>query len=283
MEDEARPPAATAREELVSENGLSLNGFSSNGLSSNGLSSNGLSSNGLSSNGLQSAAFSTWFNANLGSADAVMHYVVLCAAPFGATRTWTNPSTGVQHVWFGWLGLATSWAAGSAASQAEQQIISACLAAHVNRFGSYVPISVQGTSAQGVPIPVLSGELTLFSKKEGCFFGNVFNGEGVWVGDDTTLTPDLSTTRCAGGGMAFDCTPVAWAGKCASLCTTPKDATAYASCSINGKTYSAITTRLLTSSIYRCGDGFCQTSESCGTKEGTKRWSDCALDCGECD
>jgi hypothetical protein len=137
---------ATAGQALVADNGLSANGLSANGLSANGL-------------------FSTWFNKNPTTSAAVMSYVYRCAAPLGSVLTWKNPTTGVSNTWLGVLGLAPDWAGGAKATLAEQQLITACLGAHVNKYGVHVPIAVEGRTAKGAQIAILPGELATFSSR----------------------------------------------------------------------------------------------------------------------
>jgi len=283
-------PAERAEEQgLRADNGLSPNGLSQNGLSQNGLSQNGLSQNGLSQNGLSqnglSSNFSTWFNQDPARSDVVMQYIVRCAVPSGQVRTWTNLATGVVYTWYGTFGLAPGWAGGAAATSAEQQLITACLAAHVNKYGVHVSISVQGKTSTGVAIPLESGELTTYSVKEACFFGNLFNNEGVFAGVDHSpwKTTFSSPRACAfdykNVQSTTDCTPLYQAGDCATLCTLDSSKNFYTSCTYNGKTYKPITTRLLPTDVYKCGDGICQFTESCGT--GTGSYASCS-DCGPC-
>ena len=270
----------------IVSNGLSTNGLSTNGLSTNGLSTNGLSTNGLSTNGLSTLLFAAWFNGNASVAysDMVMRYVAACALPSGQTRVWTNPVTGVSHSWPGQLGLATDWAQGNPATVAEQQRLSACLAAHVNKFGVAVPISVRGRDSTGDILSVTTREDTDYSEPEACFFGNLFNGEGVFAGNDRVLKKAESTARACGlsaqgPGGSTDCAPLQHVGRCATVCTRDKTHGFWASCVVNGITYEPLTTRLRPQDIYECGDGTCQFTESCGT-DGA--YDSCASDCSSC-
>ncbi|RKH65434.1 hypothetical protein [Corallococcus llansteffanensis] len=273
-------------QEATTTNGLSTNGLSTNGLSTNGLSTNGLSTNGLSTNGLSASSFSRWFNANESTAysSMVMKYVVACALPAGQTRTWTNPTTGVGYSWPGMLGLAPAWANGSPATVAEQQVVSACLAAHVNKFGMSVSISVRGRDAAGAAIPVASREDTLFTAQEGCFFGNLFNGAGIFVGHDSLLNRAESTARACGlsaqaSGGSTECPPLYHVGSCASACILDETRAFWKKCVVNGVSFVPLTTRLRPQDIYRCGDGTCQFTESCGVGS---VYNSCASDCGSC-
>ncbi|WP_244237132.1 hypothetical protein [Corallococcus llansteffanensis] len=272
---------------FTASNGLSTNGLSTNGLSTNGLSTNGLSTNGLSTNGLSALSFTTWFNGNASVAysDMVMKYVVACALPSGQTRVWTNPTTGVSYSWPGALGLATGWAQGNAATVAEQQRLSACLAAHVNKFGVAVPISVRGRDATGAAIPVTSSEAADYSEPEACFFGNLFTAEGIYVGNDRVLKKSESTARACGlsaqgPGGSVECAPLQHVGRCATVCTRDKTHSFWMSCVVNGITYEPLTTQLRPQDIYQCGDGTCQFTESCG---GGGTYDSCSSDCGTCE
>jgi len=267
-------------QELDAVNGLSLNGLSLNGLSLNGLSLNGLSLNGLSA-----AAFHTWFEGDPLLHDGVMRYVVSCAAPAGVSRTYASPTTGRVHVWVGRMGLAPDWTQGMPATLAEQRIVSACLAAHANNYGLNVSISVLGRDAKGTNIPYSSEELTIFAKRESCFFGNVFTNQGLFAGNDrTSLAADESTRRPCGlkGFKALDnpaCSQVKRIGQCEDYCTLDASGNFYTHCTYNGVQYKPLNTRLRQADINRCGDGVCQMGESCG-------WGitadSCLMDCGTC-
>lgn len=274
-------PSTHALKDLHTPNGLSLNG-----LSLNGLSLNGLSLNGLSLQGLTTAEFDTWFQKNPELHDAVMKYVVRCAVPSGVSRTYTSATTGRTWQWTGRLGLAPDWSNGAPATLAEQRIISACLAAHVDKYELHISISVQGLSATGVAIPTPDWELGLYSEKEACFFGNVFNAEGIYAGNDgRPFNARESTARaCAlssrGGTEKQPCAPLVRVEQdCGRFCTLDAARRFYVSCTYNGISYPAITTRMLPSDIYTCGDGTCQVSEKCGTGES---YDNCGRDCGPC-
>ncbi|MBN1207355.1 MAG: hypothetical protein JXB05_20920 [Myxococcaceae bacterium] len=261
----------------------STNGLSTNGLSTNGLSTNGLSTNGLSTNGLSALAFQNWFEAAPDERSTLMKYIVLCAVPAEQTRTYTSPVTGITYTWHGGLGLAPGWSTGLTPSLAEQQVVSACLAAHANKYGIHIFISVLGHSAQGVSIPYTSSELETYSEREACFFGNLFNDEGLFAANDRTfLHASESTTRACGLSSkvsSSECLPMLHVGSCKSFCTLDSSRTYYTQCTYNGVTYQPLTTRIRSTDIYSCGDGVCQFTESCGTG-GT--YDNCGVDCGSC-
>ncbi|ADO74819.1 hypothetical protein [Stigmatella aurantiaca] len=280
----AEAPAAPRRttsqraETLQSPNGLSVNGLSVNGLSVNGLSVNGLSVNGLSTQ-----AFREWFNLDPALNDVTMRYVVRCAMSESESLTWLNPRTGEHHTWTGQLALAPGWSAGLPPSVSEQQAITACLAAHANKFGLHISISVLGRDALGLPIPFTNRELTTYSEREACFFGNLFTHEGIHAANDRPeLSADESTSRACGlssDGDGSGCAPIAHEGACEDFCTLDPTRTYYTHCTFNGVTYRPLTTRILPSDIYRCGDGVCQHTEGCGTGHTV---DNCGDDCGKC-
>ncbi|MFL5346113.1 MAG: hypothetical protein ACJ8AT_15095 [Hyalangium sp.] len=260
------------------------NGLSANGLSANGLSANGLSANGLSANGLSAASFNTWFNQNPTLNDTVMRYIVRCAVPANQVRTYKNPKTQITYSWQGELGLAPGWASGQPANLAEQQLVSACLAAHVNKFGVTVTLSVLGKDSTGQLIPFTWDELDTYSYKEGCFFGNLFNGEGVFYGAEGPPLPDnkSSSRACVLSSedptVTSQCPPLTYAGSCAQLCQPIVPGGFYVACTWHGVTYKPLTTRVRPSEIYTCGDHVCQVSETCSSSPGTG----CEADCGRC-
>jgi hypothetical protein len=271
----AEPEFGAAMEALASANGLSQNG-----LSQNGLSQNGLSQNGLSQNGLTSTQFKSWFTGNELMSAITMYYVVKCAAPAGVAITYKSPATKIPYTWYGVLGLAPDWSSGKAATTAEQQLVSACLAAHVNMYGIPVPIAVEGRTAKGAQIPISAGELTTYSWREACFFGNLFNGEGVFLNFDHSNWPTSSSSArgCAVdiNGKSVACTPIVTTGnECRDDCVADPTGTFWESCTWSGKTYKPLTTRIRPQEVYTCGDGVCQFTEKCGTGLTADNCSDC--------
>jgi hypothetical protein len=262
-----------ASSELKADNGLSANGLSANGLSANGLSANGLSANGLSA-----SSFQTWFAGNVALADEVMKYVVRCALPAGQSLSFTYQ--GKTYTWSGTLGLTPNWAGGAAATLNEKQLISACLAAHVNVYHASVSIAVEGENANGVQLSIQANELTTYSFREAAFFGNVFGSGAVSYSciDHPGQGSAVSSVRACTFVGTGDCTPIVTVGNCSSYCTLDGTGTYYKSCTYGGVTYKPLTTRILPADVYTCGDGVCQVSERCGTGLTP---SNCA-DCGSC-
>ncbi len=271
----AQPSGATP-EALLTRNGLTVNGMSTNGLSSNGMSTNGLSTNGLSTNGLSTNGLATvdflaWFESDSAMADMVMRYIAKCALPAGQNLSWEW--NGVSYTWYGLLGLAPSWGSGGAIPEGEQQLMTACLAAHSNKFGLHVALSVRGPLPDGQSyIGLDPGEDTLFAQPEGCFFGNFFNGSGIYSGAFLAdWTPAETNPRgCAvENDLPGSCPPIQHVGSCSDVCTAaPGDgSTVWASCTLNRGTpeevsFLPLTTYLSAESVFLCGDGVCQFTES---------------------
>jgi hypothetical protein len=280
-------PYGASASELTAQNGLSLNGLSMNGLSANGLSRNGLSRNGLSAAALGTTAFRDWFNADRTLANMAMRYLVHCAAPATRTITWKNPTTGVTHSWPGGIGVAPAYAAGTAPTLAEQQLITACVLAHVNKFGQQVGIAVEGRTATGAEIPMVAGEIDTYANREGAFFGNMFDAtDGLYACSEwmSQVPRSYSGYRvCTYNYWPAEpgdgCLPIQQLGVCNQVCQIDTaNWIYYKSCTLNGRTYRPITALQRHSDVWVCGDGVCQATEKCGT--GTR--ADACADCGPC-
>lgn len=266
------------------ETGIITNGVVNTELSISGITSNGLLGSGFTNTTLASAAFGSWFEQNLDRAPSFMKYAVRCAVPQGQTRTYTSPGTNTTYTWSGGLGLAPSWASGSQATLVEQQVVSACLAAHTNKFGVHVTLAMLGTNAQGVALTLTDADRATFSEPEACFFGNVFTTAGTLyaANDRKTLKLAESTVRACGlssRNVSTDCQPINHVGSCSSFCTKDSTGAYYTSCTYGGVTFKPFTTRIRPADIYTCGDGVCQFTEKCGTGNS---YDSCAADCGSC-
>jgi hypothetical protein len=97
-----------------------------------------------------------------------MEYLVSCALPADDDLTW-----GIQK-WDGSLGLCPSWK-NSAPDEDCQELVSACLLARTNAYGTSVPVSLRGMHTDGItPMPMGPSEDVDFPWQEGAFFGNAF-------------------------------------------------------------------------------------------------------------
>ncbi|HLL54288.1 MAG TPA: hypothetical protein VK447_12110, partial [Myxococcaceae bacterium] len=202
--------------------GLTTNGLALSGLMLNGVIGSGLTVNGLTHKALQQTSFRVWFEADPAYAAMVMRYLVTCAVESGETRTYG--SLGASHTWTGALGLATGWASGAAITEDEEQRVTACLAAHANKYGLQVPLLLQGRAADGELLTSSDEDQATYSEEEACFFGNLFRGEGVYSGSDRSLNELESTARACGlsshgSGLTQTCAPMVRVGSCSNLCT----------------------------------------------------------------
>ncbi len=261
------------------------NATAGNGLSGNGLCQNGLGAAGLNLARMNASDFAAWFNQSPRLASTMMKYLYRCAAPPWQSVTWTNPGTGFRYTWSGGLGLAPGWANGAAPTTDEQQLITACLAALTNKYGISVQLAIEGRSATGAQISINPGELSTYSVREGCFFGNVFAGQGFFVGlDRWPFDSRTSSARACALDTRFEgsttgCPPIYQVGYCRDLCVLDATRTFYETCTLDGVTYRPLTTRISPSDVYWCGDGVCQFTESCGWGYDADH---CGLDCGPC-
>jgi hypothetical protein len=263
----------------------SFAGTNSCGITLNGLSPNLLDVNGLNPNSLTDDHFKNWFAVNPAMANSLMKYLVKCSLPDGLGMDFDYG--GIHYIWPGMLGLAPHWAAGEPIPENEQQLVSACLALHANRYGAHVPISILGRLSDGTEIPYSDDELATYPVTEGCFFGNAFRKEGLFSANDRAmpLTDDQSSIRaCAmadrtGSGASSMCPPIQFSGNCRDICQPDPNNLYYLNCTMNGKTYLALSTRIQPTAQYTCGDGICQVTESCGN--GTS-FNSCEADCGPC-
>jgi len=267
-------PRGLSSSSLVAENGIAVNGIAVNGIAVNGLDaaggltnglapgtgSNGLAVNGLTQEALAAPEFEAWFAIAPAYSASVMGYLVRCA--LGPERTLAYSHGEASYAWTGNLSVAPVWATGVSIGQAEQELVSACLAAHVNGLGQHVNISVRGYLADGQPIPVTAEEEAGWTSREACFFGNLFDGTGVWNAlEPDLLDPTISTPRgCAAEfGSSRSCPPMVQAGTCAEVCTVGPDGATWADCAVNGVHYRPLRVFLQASDVYRCGDGVCQS------------------------
>ncbi len=287
----------TQAQELAGENGVTLNGVTLNGVTLNGVTLNGVTLNGVTLNGVTlngvtlnglvvTPAFSAWFSQDAALNAMVMKYLVRCAVPEGETRSYQDAATGTWYTWQGSLGLAPGWSKGKRMNEREQQLISACMAAHANKYGQHVPLSVLGRTAKLQTIPYTAEELQTFNRREACFFGNLFKNEGLFAGTDGEyLNNDESSPRACGltteqGAQQSQCNPIVHVESCETYCTLDPSGLFYKECTYNGRKYLPLTTRIRTDDVYTCGDGVCQFTESCG--DGSEA-NNCMNDCGACE
>jgi len=172
-------PTDTSAQPVQDDNGLDTNGLDTNGLDTNGLDTNGLDTNGLRVTAFNTTTFKNWFNKTATDRtkhEKLMFYLVKCALPSTTTLNWTNPTTGTPYAWQGALNLAPGWASGTAPTVQQEELLSGCLAAHVNAAGVHVNVSFRSNVLSGSTplIPVTATEATNYDKSEAAFVGNLF-------------------------------------------------------------------------------------------------------------
>jgi hypothetical protein len=158
---------------------------------------------------------------------------------------------GRTYTWTGGLGLAPDWANGQPLNTSEQQIVTACLLAHVNRFGRHINISVLGLTVRGQAIPFTFSELSQYNVREACFFGNLFTPNSLFFGvARSDRDEDRYLTRACGvmgssTGSASQCEPLRFVGRCSQYCTSSAPSGLfYTSCTYNGVSYRPLMTRM---------------------------------------
>ena len=255
----------------ITTNGITTNGITTNGITTNGITTNGITTNGITTNGLApgagssglaelglspagvaSPAFAAWFARDPAYAAMVIKYVTECALPAGASLSFNQ--AGKTYAWSGVFGLAPTWSAGAAIPASEQELVSACLAAHTNPQGQHVRISVRGYQADGSAIPVTADEAADYRFREAAFFGNLFDGSGVFVAPERdVLDPSVSTRRgCAAErGVPGSCGPMVQAGVAAERCTAGADGATYGACTVNGRAFRPVQVFLRDSDVTR--------------------------------
>ena len=259
-------------EALLDDHGLSPSGLISNGARrgvTNGLSfapgSNGLAAGGLGGPRIAGAAFDAWFGKDRAYANMVMRYVVRCALPAGASRSYLNPGDGLVYTWPGSIGLAPLWATGAAIPVVEQELVSACLAAHVDENGAQTSIMLRGFGPNDVPISA-GKDARRYPFVEGAFYGNLFRAQAprvyaCFIGNPRENALVTIPRDCAFGGKPGNCAPMSHTGWCPSVCAA-KGIGTYSTCEGDGQAFRPVVVQLRDTDVARCGDSICQANEN---------------------
>jgi hypothetical protein len=191
------------------------NGWNTNGWNTNGWNTNGWSTSSWQVNNGQLTGAA--FLAGLGNGDVTyntltMGYLVACALASGDSISASVANQ--SFVWTGRLGLAPEWKTANL-SPTGQRWISACMAAHFNRLGKHVAISLRGSS-----IGLDLDEATVANWQEAAFFGNLFDDSGLstCAGSDNAKLAAVLTRlgRDCGEG---NCPQMTFLNLCSSVCT----------------------------------------------------------------
>jgi hypothetical protein len=214
---------------LLDTNALDSNALDSNALDSNALDSNALDSNALDSNALDSNALSAIQNPTATGTESrrLMRYMVTCALKPSDTFefSWTD-NDGVVHdeTYVGYLGLAPEWATGPLSNRGKQ-MVSACLAAHVNYYSVPVVISIRSGEAP-LRLHPNSNELCAYPDVEGAFWGDIWSADrkvyacynGSKVNNSRAHMRDCATGHVNADGSISECGIIEIVGECKSVC-----------------------------------------------------------------
>lgn len=220
---------------LTADNGLAPNALYPNGLAPNGLAPNGLAPNGLAPNGLAPNGLAPNALAAI-QADSpdgalsrqLLQYTVSCALTPDQSFafSWTD-SAGVVHdeLYTGLLGIAPGWASAPLTDEAQQRLVSGCLAARTNFYGVTVLISLR-SRLDPLRTRVQDPELDAYPHVEGAFFGNLFTATphvyACHYDPNVSLARSLSRDCAAGhvgaDGQVTGCGGIEILGSCDDWC-----------------------------------------------------------------
>jgi hypothetical protein len=252
---------ARSDENRLSVNRLSMNRLSLNRLSLNRLSLNRLSLNRLSLNSLASDGLET---TNEGR--ELLTYVAKCA--LRETDILVAQHNGVTYEFPGLLGVASEWES-APLTTAGQHWVSGCLLAHVNAFGTSVPISLRAVGKLDADVT----ESLAFPVYEATFFGNVFNVEQDMygcTGDMPDVANALSTDRqlrvCSDAENADGTSQCQFItlGRCRDVCTdkhSPK--MGWTGCTAEGIVFPEAVSVYLTTSVPASANMYCPPGARC--------------------
>ncbi|WP_437732063.1 hypothetical protein [Sorangium sp. So ce1335] len=206
------------------------NALSYNALSYNALSYNALSYNALSYNALRPEAASALKDPGEGGDlfRTLVKYTVSCALTESQSFrfSWTDSAGAVHHeVYHGHLGLAAQWDR-RALDADGKQMVSACLAAHTNRYGVSVLISMR-SHQDPLRHEVGRDEREAYPHVEGAFWGNLFGETPYLRACYNEASVDLARAArrdCAAGhvdgeGDVEGCGIIEIVGACQDLCS----------------------------------------------------------------
>ncbi|WP_437587921.1 hypothetical protein [Sorangium sp. So ce1000] len=243
----------SSADELASGNALSFNALSFNALSFNALSFNALSHNALN----RDAASALKDPGERGDLfRTLVKYTVSCALKQSQSFrfSWTDRA-GATHneVYPGHLGLAHQWNRRPLDDEGKR-MVSACLAAHTNRYGVSVLISMRSRQ-NPLRHEVDDDELAEYPHVEGAFWGNLFTKTPYLRACYNTANVDVARAAkrdCAAGHLDADgdlesCGMIDIVGSCKESCgRLDRSGEYYKSCDDpeSGETRYVITTAL---------------------------------------
>ncbi len=199
----------------------------------------------------------------------LLKYLAQCALEDGDILVATHE--GIEYEFPGRLGLAPGWE-NDGLGVRKQQLVSACLLAHVNAYGVSVMISVRSYPLVGAD-PIERRDYAVY---EGTFFGQVFQGESLPLltyacqGDEPAIARVQSSDRerRACTDPSDDCAIVS-VGRCRDVCEIHDDKHGWRNCWADGDLYED------TVSVYLRADDPYGENTACGVD------GNCNLSCGE--
>ena len=255
------PPLDTSRPGLSSSNRLALNRLALNRLALNRLALNSLALGKLAMTELDVTRWQLVDSPDLLGTEAgreVLKYVVQCALDPDDIMIGTNG--GQTYEFPGLLGLTPQWRHRQLTKR-EQELVSACLLAHVNAFGMPIPISLRSVRA----LSATEQEREDYPVYEGTFFGQIFEGsmtraytcQGSAAEAALAHSEDRALRVCTNG---TDQCGILSAGRCRDVCETRTVDMGWSDCWAEGKRYER------TVSVYLFADDAYGRNKRCGSK-----------------
>ncbi len=222
---------------LLEDNALLPNALLPNALLPNALLPNALLPNALLPNALSPSALSAIQDPSLAGflSRLFLKYTVGCALKQDQSFnfSWTDEA-GVLHAetYKGSVGIAPEWVSGPI-DAVGQEMVSACLAARTNWYGTPVTISMRSYNKALRTPP--GDETTAYPDVEGVFWGNIFSATPYLracynertIGNSRAAHRDCAVGHIDEQGAVTECGMIHILGSCASLCKQMTPGTQY--------------------------------------------------------
>jgi hypothetical protein len=255
------PALDSVRPSLSSDNRLALNRLALNRLALNRLALNSLALGKLAMNTLDETRWQLVDSPELLGTEAgreVLTYVVKCA--LDSDDVMVGTLGGQTYEFRGLLGLKPQWRYRQLRND-EQELISGCLLAHVNAFGTPVSISLRAERA----LSATDEERRDYPVYEGTFFGQIFEG-GMTRAYTCQGSPEEAALAHSEDRALRVCTNdtdrcgIISAGRCRDVCETRTEDMGWSDCWADGKRYGR------TVSVYLFADDAYGRNKRCNSK-----------------
>ena len=167
MEEEPLETIGSVQNNLVTENALTENALTANALTANALTANALTANALAPEVFELNYTDSGDLQHTSIGRFLLKYITRCAYESNEWLALDGDLGPAQYA--GRLGLATIWKS-SPLSQGYKEIMSACLLAHLNNFGTSVPISVRYNGSA----PTKAAETNQYYYGDGVYYGDIY-------------------------------------------------------------------------------------------------------------